>query len=150
MTIIANCCETYSWGDVNNHLLIPDKEPTIDQRKDTTEIQLGEPNESYWGFLEGYRWGFTGEDMTAVSLEIWSTLYKFQVAWQVGASQVVRAAWLVSAHSRQLAPLRDLSEVLTACVYLGKSGSSNSTQFQELPLSCLFTKLKEFPWKASI
>ena len=139
-----------SWGDVNNHLLTPDREPTTYQRKDTAEVQLGEPNESYWGFLEGYTWGLSGADMIAVSLEIWSTLYNHQVAGQVReglfqAFQVVWAAWLASASSRQLAPLRGFSAVLTACVCLGKSGFSESTQFQGLPLSCLFTKLKEFP-----
>lgn len=33
---------TFSWKNVYNHLLTPDREPTTDQSMDTTKVQLGE------------------------------------------------------------------------------------------------------------
>lgn len=38
----------YSWGDVDKHLLMPDRELMMDQSKDTTKVNF---NEFYWGYL---------------------------------------------------------------------------------------------------
>jgi hypothetical protein len=42
-----------SWRDMKKCLLMPDRELTIDQSKDTTQVPLGGP-EFYWDHLQEY------------------------------------------------------------------------------------------------
>lgn len=146
-----SCTTDCSWGDGNKHLLTPERKLIIDQSKNTTKAQLGEPM-SFISYLQKYGWRITGRSRNESKITqhpnpIWVTAHKSrkpgahcptcrQFCWSepLFSSQASLCLWSADLRVFEAVQLVQdhLSAVIKAYISLGKKGPSESGLFQGL------------------